>query len=332
MLDAGGGSGLAVVVLAAGQGTRMRSDLPKVLHEAAGRPLLEHVLRAVGPLHPERTVIVVGHGADEVRDRFEGWGLDFVVQERQLGTGHAFLQSREVLDGHDGPILVLTGDAPLLTAATLQRLVAAPGPTDAMAVLTCELDEPGGYGRILRDVHGNVAGIVEEKDATEKQRAIREVNSGTFLFVEGALDRAERLGNDNAAGEYYLTDLVGMVLDDGHGVTTAPCADPREALGVNTRNQLATAEAVLRERIRQRWLDDGVTMLDPDTTYLDPDVTFETDVVIEPGVYLRGATRVGKGARIGAYACLDDCTVTPGSRVPPHTVASGTTMDSDDRA
>ena len=318
--------GLGVVVLAAGQGTRMRSELPKVLHEAAGLPLLEHVLRAAAPLNPARSVVVVGHGAERVRDRFRAWDVSFVTQEEQLGTGHAFRQAGPALAGHEGPLLVLNGDGPLLTTDTLRRIVAAPGPGDAMALLACELADPAGYGRILRGEDGAVRGIVEEKDATPEQRRILEVNAGTYLFVDDALGRAERLDNDNAAGEYYLTDLVAMALAEGSGVATASCDDPREAMGVNTRAQLAEAEDVLRQRIRRRWLAEGVTLRDPATAYIDPDVTLSSDVVLDPGVVLRGATHVGEGARIGAYAVLTDCTVAPGAVVPPHRVATGESL------
>ena len=313
---------LAVVILAAGKGTRMRSDLPKVLHEAAGLPLLEHVLRAVAPLEPARIIVVVGHGSDRVRDRFADRDLNFVEQERQLGTGHALLEAREALTGHVGPVLALNGDGPLLATDTLRRLVASPGDRHGMALVTCDLPDPSGYGRILRDADGAIVGVVEEKDATPAQRTIREINPGTYLFRGDVMRVAERLGNDNASGEYYLTDLIGLYLDDGRGVASASCADPREALGVNTRAQLAEAEAVLRSRIRSGWLDAGVTMLDPDTTFLDPDVVLDRDVVLEQGVCLRGGTRVGAGARIGAYACLSDCVVDPGADVPVHTAAT----------
>lgn len=315
-------SDLAVVVLAAGRGTRMGSSLPKVLHEAAGRPLLEHVLLAAAPLRARHTVVVVGYGADEVRERLAGWDVDFVEQREQLGTGHALLQAEDVLSGHDGTVLVLNGDGPLLATDTLQRLLAAPADGDGMALVTCELAEPGGYGRILRSPDGRIRAIVEDKDATPAERTIAEINPGTYLFLEGAMERAKRLSSDNAAGEYYLTDLVGMYLDDGFGVASASCGDPSEALGVNTRAQLAEAEAELRRRVRARWLDVGVTMIDPDTTYLDADVTLAPDVVLEPGVFLQESTHVGEGARIGAHACLRNCTIAPGAKVPPHTVAT----------
>lgn len=317
---------LAVVVLAAGQGTRMRSRLPKVLHEAAGRPLLEHVLRAAAPLRPKRTVVVVGYGADEVRERFVDRDIDFVEQTEQLGTGHALLQCAPVLAEHDGPVLVLNGDGPLLVTDTLRRLLAAPAGDDGMALVTCELDDPGGYGRIVRAGDGRIEAIVEHKDATAAQREITEINPGTYLFVRGALDRARRLRNENAAGEYYLTDLVRLYLADGFGVQSTSCGHPSEALGVNTRGQLAVAEAELRRRIRVGWLDAGVTMLDPGTTYLDAEVTLAQDVVLEPGVFLQGSTHVGAGARIGAYACLRDCTVPPDVTVPAHSVAEERTF------
>lgn len=325
-MAAGGAAGegaFAAVVLAAGQGTRMRSTVPKMLHEAAGRPILEHVLRAVAPLEPTRVVVVVGHGSEEVRARFAGRGIEFVEQREQLGTAHAFLQSERVLGDLDGDLMVLNGDGPLLTTDSLRSLLRAPGEGDGMALLTCEIPHPEGYGRVVRNSGGAVSGIVEEKDANEAQRRIREINPGTYLFRRGAFARARRVGNDNAAGEYYLTDLVRIHLDEGLGVATAPCKSPDEALGVNTRAQLAEAERVLQERLRSAWMANGVTMLDPRTTYLHDTVTFGRDVVLGQGVVLEGRCQVADAARIGAYACLRDCVVAGGAAVPPHTVAVG---------
>ncbi len=326
MTDAGtsGGPPLAVVVLAAGEGKRMRSKLHKVLHEAAGAPLLHHILAAVAPLRPERTVVVVGFSGETVRERFEDAGVTFVTQDFSTGygTGHALRESGKGLEGFSGNVLVLNGDGPLLRSETLTALVALLGDERGMALLTCMTDDPTGLGRIVRGPDGELDAIVEEKDATPEQRGIREINPGVYLFDRDVFRRAAGLSNDNAAGEYYITDLPRGYLRDGLRVRTL-LADERELLGVNDRRQLAAAERILRERYVDAWLKAGVTMLDPASTYLDGTVELATDVVLEQGVALRGATRVGEGARIGAYSVLTDARVPAGAVVPPHTVRTG---------
>jgi bifunctional UDP-N-acetylglucosamine pyrophosphorylase / glucosamine-1-phosphate N-acetyltransferase len=247
---------LAIVVLAAGQGTRMKSPLPKVLHEAAGKPLLEHVLLAVAPLEPEHTVVVVGHKADEVRARFAGVaaaaGVTWAVQREQLGTGHALLQTREVLEptlGGGGVVLVVNGDGPLLRTQTLRALVQKQREGDAgMTLLTCEVGEPTGMGRILRAADGSVQRIVEEKDATPEERSLREINPGIYAFDAHVFEVAGGLNNDNAAGEFYITDLVDLYRRAGHRVEAVRGADETEVLGVNDPQQLALVDRLLRER------------------------------------------------------------------------------------
>lgn len=316
-----GGADLAVVVLAAGEGKRMNSRLHKVLHEAAGKPLLEHILVAAAPLRPSRTVVVVGYSGDAVRERFEGRDLTFVTQDfaTGYGTGHALREAGRGLAGHDGNVLVLNGDGPLLTSATLGALVGTLGAERGMALLTCVTKDPSGLGRIVRGPGGDLVAIVEEKDATAEQRALHEINPGVYLFDSDVWRRAAQLKNDNAAGEYYITDLPRSYLADGLPVRTL-LADERELLGVNDRAQLAVAEAILRERVRARWLRAGVTMLDPATTYIDDGVTLGRDVVLEQGVVLRGRTSVGECARVGAYSVLEDATVAAEAVVAPFTV------------
>lgn len=317
-------AGLNVVVLAAGQGTRMRSSLPKVLHEAAGHPLLEHVLRAVEALAPERVLVVVGHEAQAVRERFAGRSVSFVEQTEQKGTGHALLATRSELEGSARNVLVVYGDQPLVDPATLEGLVEEQRRHGGAVMLTYEIDHPFGLGRVVRSPDGAIEKVVEEKDASPEQRMIREVYPGVFLFDEAVFELAADLTDDNAAGEYYLTDMVELYLRSGRGLRAFRGHDSmRELIGVNTRAELARAEALLRRRVRERWLEAGVTMQAPATTYLDDSVELARDVVLEPGVLLRGATRVGEGARVGAYAVLFDCTVEPGASVPPHSVARG---------
>lgn len=314
-----------VVILAAGQGTRMRSSLPKVLHEAAGVPLLEHVLRAVAPLDPERVVVVVGHEAERVKARFAGAGVRFAEQREQLGTGHALLQAKAEADGGEGPLLVLNGDGPLLLADTLARLVAAQveGGGLGMTLLTSIAEDPSGLGRIVRAPDGTVTAIVEEKDADEAIRAIREVNPGLYVFDRDAFALAATLGNHNASGEYYITDLVRLYLEAGRPVRAVVAPTEEEVLAVNDRVQLAQVDAILRDRIRQRWMKAGVTMVAPGQVFLDDSVVLEPDVVLHPGVCLCGATVVRRGAVVGAYAVLTDCEVTAGAAVPAHAVIRG---------
>lgn len=325
----GGPGRPAVVVLAAGQGTRMRSRLPKVLHEAAGVPLLGHVLDAARALEPDRLLVVVGHGADAVRARFPDPDLEFVLQARQRGTGDAVAACAEALAGHPGPFVVLGGDGPLVEGASLRRLLAAheAGGGDGMTLLTVDADDPSGLGRVVRGRDGGVRAIVEERDADEATRALREVNPGTYAFDARLWHLLPTLNDANAAGELYLTDLVVAYLEDGRPVRAVRAEDDtRRLVGVNDRRQLADAERLLRDRLRRKWLTAGVTMLDPATTYLDADVALGIDVVLEPGVVLAEGTRVGEGARVGAYAHLSGCDVLEGARVPPHTVARGRTF------
>ncbi|MDZ7705363.1 MAG: NTP transferase domain-containing protein [Trueperaceae bacterium] len=319
---------LAVVILAAGQGTRMKSALPKVLHEAAGQPLLEHVLRAVQDLEPTRTLVVVGHGADEVEARFRDpahHDLEFVRQTEQLGTGHALLQTRLPLGDFDGPVLVLNGDGPLLKTDTLRALIGAHQEAgEGMALLTCEVRDPTGLGRIVRDDRGQIQRIVEEKDAGPQQKAIHEINPGIYLFDADVFGYAGELTDDNAAGEYYVTDLVDSYLRDGKPVVAVVTDDETEILGVNTRQHLAEVERVLRDRIREKWLLAGVTMLSPEQTFIGDEVRLEPDVTLYPGVWLGGHTIVRRGAVIGLHALLVNCDVAENARVEPHSVLRDT--------
>lgn len=320
----------AVVVLAAGHGTRMRSRLPKVLHEAAGAPLLAHVLDAARALDPQPLLVVVGHGADAVRERFADAGVGFVVQERQRGTGDAVAVCAEVLAGHPGPIVVLGGDGPLVEGASLARLLDAHAAAggEGMTLLTVEADDPSGLGRVVRGRDGGVRAIVEERDADDATRALREVNPGTYAFDARLWELLPTLGDANAAGEIYLTDLVVAYLQDGRRVRAVRADDEtRWLVGVNDRLQLAQADRLLRDRLRRRWMLAGVTMIEPGSVFLDADVALSIDVVLEPGVVLAAGTRVGEGARIGAFAHLTACDVLEGAVVAPHTVARGRTFE-----
>jgi len=325
-------SDLHVVILAAGKGTRMKSSLPKVLHRLAGRPLIEHVLRTVDPLGAVSTVLVVGHGADEVKAALGGrTDLEFVVQAPQLGTGHALLQTEPVLVGKAGTVLLVYADVPLLETGTLRRLVEGhQAARSAATVLTAMLDDPYGYGRIVRDEAGQVLRIVEERDASAPERAIREVNSGIYAFALGPLFAGlHGLATDNAQGEYYLTDLVAAYRRRTLKVETMVLDSADELRGVNSRVDLSDLGRILRARKNRAVQLAGVSLEDPDATYIEEDVTIGADTVIGPGVVLEGRTTIGARCRIHAGARLthatlgDDVTILDRSIVIDSTVAAG---------
>lgn len=335
---AGGAEGLAgeagppfsVVVLAAGKGTRMHSELPKVLHDAAGASLLEHVLRAVEPLGPSKTVVVVGHGAERIEARFAAakrrGRVQFVEQRELLGTGHALLQAQGALAGLEGCVVVLNGDGPLVTSETIASLVSAQAGRSGMTLITCEVSQPEGLGRILRDATGAVVGVVEQKDATPEQLRTHEINPGIYAFDAAVFELCAQLSDDNAAGEYYITELLELYLRAGKQVTAVEVSDEQEVLAVNNREELARADKALRDRTRRRWLLSGVTMIAPDQVFLDEDVKLGRDVVIHPGVHLLGGTTVGEGAVIGPGVVLSGCEVRAGASVPANRVATGETF------
>jgi bifunctional UDP-N-acetylglucosamine pyrophosphorylase/glucosamine-1-phosphate N-acetyltransferase len=302
---------LSVVVLAAGEGKRFRSALPKSLHPLAGRPLLWHVLAAAAPLKAGRTVVVVGVGAEEVTAAAKGFDLGplrFAVQPEPRGTGDALAIALPQLP-RGGQVLVLYGDAPLVTTPLLERLLDHHRSAQAAAtLLTCQLEDPSGYGRVLRDVDGAVTGVVEQRDATPEQLAVREVNAGFYVFERRVLDGLAEVGSDNDQGERYLPDLVPVVLRGGGPV--AACPGPAEEVrGVNDRAELAAAGAALRRRLLDRLLRAGVTVVDPATTFVDVDVEVGADTVLEPLTFLEAGTRVGARCRLGPNARLVACTV-----------------------
>jgi bifunctional UDP-N-acetylglucosamine pyrophosphorylase / glucosamine-1-phosphate N-acetyltransferase len=310
----------SVVILAAGQGTRMKSKLPKVLHEAAGRPLVEHVVRAVTPLKPAKTVIVIGHGAEQVRARMQQHPAEFVLQEKQLGTGHALMQTEETLKDLQGNVMVLNGDGPLLKTETLARLLESQSNQAGMTLITCNVSNPTGLGRILRDANGNITNIIEEKDTTPEQKKITEINPGIYIFDKTVFDKAKQLSNNNKAGEYYITDLPALYLKAGSKIRSVLVADESEVLGVNDRKHLAQIDKILQDRIREKWLLAGVTMISPESNFMDDTVELGQDVVLEPGVILKGKTVIGEGSRVGAYSYLTDFTAPPQTTIAPHTV------------
>jgi bifunctional UDP-N-acetylglucosamine pyrophosphorylase/glucosamine-1-phosphate N-acetyltransferase len=305
---------LDVIVLAAGLGKRMRSDLPKVLHPLAGRPLLGHVLDAALSLSPRRIFVVHGHGAEKVRAAFDGVpGLEWVLQAEQLGTGHAVQQAAPRLDGA-ATALILYGDVPLVRVETMRRLIDAS--RDGLAVLTADLEEPAGYGRVIRGPDGRVARIVEHKDASEAERTVKEINAG-FLAVSAArlLAWLASLKNDNAQREYYLTDVVSRAVKDAVPVIAVKADDPHEIAGVNSKAELAALERVVQERQAQRLLEDGVTLADPRRIDVRGTLQCGRDVAIDVNCVFEGAVRLGDGVRIGPNCVLRDVTVGAGTEV-----------------
>jgi len=319
-----------VVVLAAGKGTRMKSERPKVLHRLAGRPLVDYVLDAAMTLAPASTVVVVGHQADAVRAALAGRGCSFATQEPQLGTGHALLQARPALAGARGDVLLLSGDVPLLTAATLQALVDRHRSSKAaLTVLTAEIDSPDGYGRIVRDTQtGRIVRIVEHKDATPDERTICEINSGVYVFdLEPLFDGLGRIGSSNAQGEYYLPDLVALYVGQGLTVETMTLANADEIKGVNSRVELAALSREMRLRTCEALMRAGVTIEDPATTYIDAGVQVGPDTIIHPNVSLEGATTVGARCEIHSGSRLVNARVADDVLIRNHCVVTDARID-----
>ncbi len=304
---------LAAVILAAGHGTRFKSHLVKVMHPLAGRPMVAYLVQLTRSLAIRHPVLVVGHGSEKVRE-FLGDEVVFVEQSERLGTGHAVLQARPVLEGRSQVVLVLYGDMPLLKAETLQRLVELHQAGDApVTVLTVLSDDSMGFGRIVRDGPAHrVLGIVEEAVATPEQLAIRELNVGVYCFAAEWLWQHLPQLTLRPKGEYYLTDLVGLAADEGYNIQSLTVDDVSQVQGINTRLHLARAEAIMRQRINERWMLAGVTMTHPETVYVDADVTLGQDTVILPNTHLVGRTTVGRDCVIGPDTWLEDTTVGAG--------------------
>jgi bifunctional UDP-N-acetylglucosamine pyrophosphorylase / glucosamine-1-phosphate N-acetyltransferase len=307
----------AVVILAAGAGTRMKSQLPKVLHPICGASMLDHVVAAARELSPAELIVVVGHGRRQVAAHLARHAPEarVVVQHRQGGTGHAVRTVTEAVGLGQGTVVITYGDTPLLRGSTLAALVRDHAAEHAAATaLTTVMTDPTGYGRILRDDRGAFAGIVEEADATPGQRAVTEINTGVYAFESGLLaDAVKRLPTDNAKGEEYLTDVAAILRAEGHRVATVTVPDSDEVRGVNDRVQLAHARRILNARILEAWMRAGVTIVDPLTTLIDTGVILEPDVEIGPGTQLSGATVVETGAHVGPGCTLRDTAVGKGA-------------------
>jgi bifunctional UDP-N-acetylglucosamine pyrophosphorylase/glucosamine-1-phosphate N-acetyltransferase len=312
------------VILAAGKGTRMKSRTPKVLHPIAGRALIDRVLDTAMQLSPASVTLVVGHEADRIRAHLASRpNLEFVVQEPQLGTGHALLMTEPVLAGRSGTVLMLSGDVPLLGAGTLARLLSAHDAQDAAAtVLTAHVARPYGYGRIIRS-QGRITRIVEERDASPAQREIKEINSGIYAFALAPLfDALKGIGVQNAQAEYYLPDLVAIYRRRRRPVGTYTVDDPMEIRGINSRSELAEVSRMVRQQTNEELMAAGVTLVDPATTYIDSDVEVGPDTVIHPFVFLEGRTKIGAACEIHAGSRIVNSTIGDHVIVRNHTVIS----------
>lgn len=316
-----------IVVLAAGLGTRMRSAITKALHPLAGAPLVRHTLATARSVDPERIVVVLGHQADRVREACEGFGTEFVLQREQLGTGHAVRQASDAIADADGPVLILCADTPLLSHETLRDLVASHVKTRAVVtLLSAKMTDPYGYGRVVRSRSG-VKAVVEEKDATREQKRIREVNSGVYCFEKQFLLSAlEKIGKNNAQGEYYLPDTIALARRKRLKISVVTCENTMEIMGINTRADLSHAELVIRERTNRKWMLAGVTMLYPASISIGGDVLLGCDVTIYPNVILEGTTTIGEGTTICQGSRIANSIIGKNVLVQDHSVVNESTV------
>ena len=320
------------IILAAGKGTRMKSDLPKVLHKVAGISMLEHVFRSVNAINPEKTVTVIGHKAELVEQVLAGQ-TDFVRQTEQLGTGNAVMMAEPVLENLTGQTLVIAGDTPLITGESLKNLIDFHiNHKNVATILTAEADNPFGYGRIVRNQHDEVLKIVEQKDASDFEQQIKEINTGTYVFDNARLFEAlKNINTNNAQGEYYITDVIGIFRENGEKVGAYTLKDFDESLGVNDRVALATAEGVMRRRINQQHMVNGVSFVNPHATYIDVDVEIAPEVQVEANVTLKGQTKIGAETILtnGTYivdSVIGERAVITNSLIEESSVADGVTV------
>lgn len=305
-----------VVVLAAGQGTRMKSKLYKVMHPVMGRPMVGHVVNAALDAEASEVITITGFGADLVKD-YLGDRSQYVYQEEQLGTAHAVEQAKDLLEGREGTTLVLSGDTPLLRAETLTQLMEEHEESNAKAtILTALADDPHGYGRVIRAEDGSVSNIVEEKDASPEEKAVQEINTGTYCFDNEELFKTiEKVDNDNAQGEYYLPDVIEILKENNEKIGAFQLENMDEALGVNNRVALSEASALMKQRINEKHMVNGVSLIDAANTYIEAGVQIGQDTVIEPGTYLKGNTVIGEDVIIGANSVIEDSELADGVEI-----------------
>jgi bifunctional UDP-N-acetylglucosamine pyrophosphorylase / glucosamine-1-phosphate N-acetyltransferase len=305
---------LTLLILAAGKGTRLKSTLPKMLHQLAGRSLIEHVVEAARPLNPSATCVVVGYEAEQVQKALSHLPLQFVIQEPQLGTGHAVQVAGAFWKPNRGDLLVLSGDVPLISTETLQKLLTQHLQSGAsVTLLSTKLEDPAGYGRVVRNTAGDVERIVEHKDATEEERLISEINTGIYCFaIDDLAQVIDALSAQNSQKEYYLTDCVGLLKKQNKRVGAVVCEDPSEVSGINSRAELAELERIVRQRKLKQLMQDGVTIIDPASTYVEPGVQVGADSVLYPNVFLEKGTVIGAG-----------CHIYPNVRITASTIEDG---------
>jgi len=309
---------LMAIILAAGEGKRMKSKNSKVVHNICGKSLIEWVYDAVSGAGIDETIVVVGHRADQVKECM-GDRVKYAFQSQQLGTGHAVMQAEEYLRGKEGYVFVLYGDTPLITAKTISECISLHKKNgNAVTVVTAEFDDPTGYGRIVRDEHGNVIKIVEQRDASDEEKKIKEINSGLYCFtISSLLESLKKLTNDNDQGEFYITDTIGILIKEGFKAGAMKLENPAEILGINDRVQLYQASEHIRRRILEEHMKSGVTIIDPATTYIDEGVKIGIDTVVYPGTIIEGNTVIG-----------EDCIIGPNSRLVDAKVGNGTEVNS----
>lgn len=311
-----------VVILAAGQGTRMKSKLFKVMHPVMGRPMVGHVVHAATEADATEVITITGHGAETIKD-YLGDRSEFVYQEEQLGTAHAVMQAKDILEGKEGTTLVLSGDTPLLQGKTLKALMEFHENEHAKAtILTALAEDPYGYGRVIRSEDGSVEKVVEEKDASEEEQAVKEINTGTYCFDNQYLFEAlKKVNNNNAQGEYYLPDVLEILVGANEKVGAFQLENMDEALGVNNRVALSLAAKIMRGRINEEHMTNGVTLIDPNSTYIDVDVKIERDTVIEPNTYIKGDTHIGEDVFIGLGSVISDSQIADGVQIRQSVIA-----------
>lgn len=315
------------IILAAGKGTRMKSELPKVLHPVSGKPMIHYPVEAAKEAGANKIVTVIGHGAESVREKLADQGMDFVVQEEQLGTGHAVTVCKDAVNDRSLPVVILCGDAPLIQSTTISGLVKSHMDNkNSVTVLTADMEDPYGYGRIVKD-GSEILRIVEEKDASEEEKKIGEINSGVYCVDGDFLFTAlESIGKDNAQGEYYLTDIIKIGRERGKKVGWSKITDSSETMGINSRKELATAGAIMRQRMADRLMAAGVSIIDPQGTYIDGTVKVGKDSVIYPQTRLEGNTSVGENCIIESGAVIKDSQIGDGTHIKPYCVITDSTV------
>ncbi len=319
---------LAIVVLAAGKGTRMKSTKAKVLHPCFYSTMIEHVISSTLPLDAAKTIVVVGHQKNAVKDCLTSYDLLFAEQKEQLGTGHAVLAAQKAIGPFAGTVMILCGDTPLLRPSLLSGLFRQHLQSQStVTLLTTRLDNPSNYGRIISDTNGNITGIVEHKDANEKQLAIQEVNAGVYCVEKDFLfSTLAGVGRDNSQGEVYLTDIIGAACTEGIKIGKYTAVDSVEVLGVNSRSELAQAEKVLQLRHNETLMAAGVSMISPESIRISPDAEIQPDCLVEPGVHISGKSCIGQGTRIQQGSILENCTVGKNVNIGPYAVLSGVSV------